>query len=90
MVERPWPRTRLHRGQGRSYNSPLFFCDYLIVSQLQMLYHQDTKGTKFHQEKQDVNFVFLGAFGVLVVRFLSLIQRLNTFILRWCFWDFGW
>ena len=32
-----------------------------------MLYHQGTKGTKFHQEKQDVNFVFLGAFGVLVV-----------------------
>jgi len=40
-----------------------------------MLYHQDTKGTKFHQEKQDVNFVLLGALGalgVLVVRFLPL------------------
>ena len=43
----------------------------IVVSQLQMLYHQDTKGTKFHPEKQNVNFVFLGALGVLVVRFLS-------------------
>ena len=42
----------------------------LVVSQLQMRYHQDTKGTKFHQEKQDVNFVFLSALGVLVVRIL--------------------
>jgi len=32
----------------------------LVVSQLQMLHHQDTKSTKFHKEKQDVNIVFLG------------------------------
>jgi hypothetical protein len=32
-------------------------------------HHQDTKGTKFHQENQDVNLAFLGELGVLVVRF---------------------
>jgi len=26
-------------------------------------HHQDTKDTKFHKEKQGVNFVFLGGFG---------------------------
>jgi hypothetical protein len=35
-----------------------------------MPYHQDTKE---HKEKQDVNFVLLGALGVLVVRFFILI-----------------
>jgi hypothetical protein len=35
-------------------------------------YHQDTKDTKFHQEKQDVNFVFLGELGVLVVKHWTL------------------
>jgi len=41
-----------------------------------MLYHQDTKGTKEHKEKQDVNFVFL---GVLVVRFLSLFFTMTDY-----------
>ena len=49
-------------------------------SELQMLHHQDTKHTKFHQEKHVVNFVFLGVLGpstgrlraVLVVKFLFL------------------
>jgi hypothetical protein len=37
-----------------------------------MLHHQDTKHTKFHQEKHVVIFVFLGVLGALVVRFLFL------------------
>jgi hypothetical protein len=49
----------------------------IVVSQLQMLYYQDTKYTKFHQEKQDVNFVFLGVPGVLVVRSLSFFTMTN-------------
>jgi len=32
-------------------------------------HHQDTKDSKFHQEKQDVNFMLL---GVLVVKPLKL------------------
>jgi len=35
-------------------------------------HHPDIKGTKFHQEKQDVNLVFLGALGIWVVKHLKL------------------
>ena len=52
---------------------------WLGVSQLQTLYHQDTDGAKFHPEKQGVNFVFLCAPGVLVVRFLSLFFTMTDY-----------
>jgi hypothetical protein len=41
----------------------------VVGSQLQMLYHQDTKLTKEHQANTLFFFVFLGELGVLVARF---------------------
>jgi hypothetical protein len=33
------------------------------------IHHQDTKNTKFHQEKQGITLVPLGELGGLVVRY---------------------
>jgi hypothetical protein len=51
----------------------------LIGSQRQVHHHQDTKGTKFHQEKHDVNFVFLGDLGVLVVMFFRFFFNVTDY-----------
>jgi len=50
-------------------NTPLVVSDGENKNKIS--HHQDTKGTKEHKEKQDVNFVFLGALGVLVVNTLQ-------------------
>ena len=36
---------------------------------------QNTQGTQFHPEKQNVNWVFLGELGVLVVKHFKLVNN---------------
>jgi hypothetical protein len=45
-----------------------------VQDEVKGLHHQDTKNTKFHQERQSVSLfylVLLGVLGALVVRFLK-------------------
>jgi hypothetical protein len=39
---------------------------------MKILYHQDTKGTKMHQEIRELSLVPHGELGVLVVKDLAL------------------